>query len=104
MECVRCVTQVAHYVWNKTDFDAVDPETTDYLMGELLIQLIYFSLPSKALLFSRAEYYMKAKHSLQALTNKTTIGLQCPCFTHQAPGRRFHLVTVISVLNRCFTS
>lgn len=46
MECVRCVTQVAHYVWNKTDFDAIDPETTDYLMGELLIQLIYLSLPS----------------------------------------------------------
>lgn len=32
--CVLCVTQVAHYVWNKTDFTAVDPETTDYLMGE----------------------------------------------------------------------
>lgn len=30
------VAQVAHYVWNKTDFDAVDPETTDYLMGECL--------------------------------------------------------------------
>lgn len=26
---------MAHYVWNKADFDAVDPETTDYLMGEL---------------------------------------------------------------------
>uniref|UniRef100_A0A3Q3AUA9 Alkaline phosphatase n=1 Tax=Kryptolebias marmoratus TaxID=37003 RepID=A0A3Q3AUA9_KRYMA len=25
--------KVAHYVWNKTDFDAVDPETTNYLMG-----------------------------------------------------------------------
>ncbi|XP_039986972.1 alkaline phosphatase, tissue-nonspecific isozyme [Xiphias gladius] len=25
--------KVAHYVWNKTDFDAVDPETTDYLMA-----------------------------------------------------------------------
>lgn len=31
--CV-CVTQVARYVWNKADFDAVNPETTDYLMGE----------------------------------------------------------------------
>lgn len=29
-----CVTQVAQYVWNKADFDAVNPETTDYLMGE----------------------------------------------------------------------
>lgn len=28
-----CVFQVAHYVWNKSDFDAVDPEATDYLMG-----------------------------------------------------------------------
>lgn len=27
-------TQVARYVWNKADFDAVDPETTDYFMGE----------------------------------------------------------------------
>ncbi|XP_075998683.1 alkaline phosphatase, tissue-nonspecific isozyme [Genypterus blacodes] len=27
------VGKVAHYVWNKTDFDAVDPETTDYLMA-----------------------------------------------------------------------
>lgn len=27
-------TQVARYVWNKAGFDAVDPETTDYLMGE----------------------------------------------------------------------
>lgn len=26
--------QVAQYVWNKADFDAVDPETTDYLMGK----------------------------------------------------------------------
>ncbi|KAM7399747.1 hypothetical protein PAMP_018993 [Pampus punctatissimus] len=25
--------KVAHYVWNKTDFDAVDPENTDYLMA-----------------------------------------------------------------------
>ncbi|XP_076137896.1 alkaline phosphatase, tissue-nonspecific isozyme [Alosa pseudoharengus] len=25
--------KVAHYVWNRTDFDAVDPETTDYLMA-----------------------------------------------------------------------
>ncbi|MED6271148.1 hypothetical protein CHARACLAT_017333, partial [Characodon lateralis] len=25
--------KVAHYVWNKTDFDAVDPEVTDYLMA-----------------------------------------------------------------------
>ncbi|KAK5606527.1 hypothetical protein CRENBAI_019482 [Crenichthys baileyi] len=25
--------KVAHYVWNKTDFDAVDPEATDYLMA-----------------------------------------------------------------------
>nr|XP_061797141.1 alkaline phosphatase-like [Nerophis lumbriciformis] len=25
--------KVAHYVWNKTDFDAVDPGTTDYLMA-----------------------------------------------------------------------
>lgn len=29
-----CVSQVARYVWNRTEFDAVDPETTDYLMGE----------------------------------------------------------------------
>uniref|UniRef100_A0A8P4KKG2 Alkaline phosphatase n=1 Tax=Dicentrarchus labrax TaxID=13489 RepID=A0A8P4KKG2_DICLA len=27
------IGKVAHYVWNKTDFDAVDPETTDYLMA-----------------------------------------------------------------------
>ncbi|XP_069003368.1 alkaline phosphatase, tissue-nonspecific isozyme [Embiotoca jacksoni] len=27
------VGKVAHYVWNKTDFDAVDPEKTDYLMA-----------------------------------------------------------------------
>lgn len=33
--CV-CVTQVARYVWNKANFDAVDPGTTDYLMGEFL--------------------------------------------------------------------
>lgn len=33
---VSCVMQVARYVWNKTDFNAVDPETTDYLMGEFL--------------------------------------------------------------------
>lgn len=39
---VLCVTQVARYVWNKTDFDAVDPETTDYLMGELFYLFIYF--------------------------------------------------------------
>ncbi|KAM3875275.1 alkaline phosphatase, tissue-nonspecific isozyme [Diretmus argenteus] len=25
--------KVARYVWNRTDFDAVDPETTDYLMA-----------------------------------------------------------------------
>uniref|UniRef100_A0AAQ4NSZ5 Alkaline phosphatase n=1 Tax=Gasterosteus aculeatus aculeatus TaxID=481459 RepID=A0AAQ4NSZ5_GASAC len=25
--------KVAHYVWNRTDFNAVDPETTDYLMA-----------------------------------------------------------------------
>ncbi|KAL7825345.1 hypothetical protein AOLI_G00325520 [Acnodon oligacanthus] len=25
--------KVAHYIWNKKDFDAVDPETTDYLMA-----------------------------------------------------------------------
>nr|XP_019950508.1 PREDICTED: alkaline phosphatase-like [Paralichthys olivaceus] len=25
--------KVAHYVWNRTDFDAVDPDTTDYLMA-----------------------------------------------------------------------
>lgn len=39
---VLYITQVAHYVWNKKDFDAVDPETTDYLMGEFLF--IYFLL------------------------------------------------------------
>ncbi|XP_061537667.1 alkaline phosphatase, tissue-nonspecific isozyme [Phycodurus eques] len=27
------IGKVAHYVWNKTDFDAVNPETTDYLMA-----------------------------------------------------------------------
>uniref|UniRef100_A0A3B4A6W3 Alkaline phosphatase n=1 Tax=Periophthalmus magnuspinnatus TaxID=409849 RepID=A0A3B4A6W3_9GOBI len=27
------IGKVAHYVWNRTDFDAVDPETTDYLMA-----------------------------------------------------------------------
>ncbi|XP_070826759.1 alkaline phosphatase, tissue-nonspecific isozyme [Chaetodon trifascialis] len=27
------VGKVAHYVWNNTDFSAVDPETTDYLMA-----------------------------------------------------------------------
>ncbi|XP_042270377.1 alkaline phosphatase, tissue-nonspecific isozyme [Thunnus maccoyii] len=27
------VGKVAHYVWNKTDFDTVDPENTDYLMA-----------------------------------------------------------------------
>ncbi|KAK2912834.1 alkaline phosphatase, tissue-nonspecific isozyme isoform X1 [Channa argus] len=27
------IGKVAHYVWNKTNFDAVDPETTDYLMA-----------------------------------------------------------------------
>ncbi|XP_035536289.1 alkaline phosphatase, tissue-nonspecific isozyme [Morone saxatilis] len=27
------IGKVAHYVWNKTDFDSVDPETTDYLMA-----------------------------------------------------------------------
>lgn len=35
--CVSCVTQVARYVWNNTDFAAVDPETTDYLMGEFFL-------------------------------------------------------------------
>lgn len=34
---VLCIPQVAHYVWNKTDFDAVDPETTDYLMGKWVL-------------------------------------------------------------------
>lgn len=41
--CVLCVSQVARYVWNKTDFDAVDPETTDYLMGKFCC---YLFLPS----------------------------------------------------------
>ncbi|XP_034723862.1 alkaline phosphatase, tissue-nonspecific isozyme [Etheostoma cragini] len=27
------IGKVAHYVWNRTDFNAVDPETTDYLMA-----------------------------------------------------------------------
>uniref|UniRef100_A0A667ZZM1 Alkaline phosphatase n=1 Tax=Myripristis murdjan TaxID=586833 RepID=A0A667ZZM1_9TELE len=27
------IGKVARYVWNKTEFDAVDPETTDYLMA-----------------------------------------------------------------------
>ncbi|KAM9318612.1 alkaline phosphatase, tissue-nonspecific isozyme [Pholidichthys leucotaenia] len=27
------IGKVAHYVWNKTDFDVVNPETTDYLMA-----------------------------------------------------------------------
>ncbi|XP_022077995.2 alkaline phosphatase, tissue-nonspecific isozyme [Acanthochromis polyacanthus] len=27
------IGKVAHYVWNKTEFDAVDPENTDYLMA-----------------------------------------------------------------------
>lgn len=31
--CFDVFVQVARYVWNKADFDAVDPEKTDYLMG-----------------------------------------------------------------------
>lgn len=38
--CV-CVTQVARYVWNKADFDAVNPETTDYLMGESTVSSLH---------------------------------------------------------------
>ncbi|KAK3561311.1 hypothetical protein QTP86_030608, partial [Hemibagrus guttatus] len=30
---IHSAEKVAHYVWNKTEFDAVDPETTDYLMA-----------------------------------------------------------------------
>lgn len=36
-----CVTQVARYVWNKADFDAVNPETTDYLMGESTVSSLH---------------------------------------------------------------
>lgn len=89
MECVWCVTQVAHYVWNKTDFDAVDPETTDYLMGELLIQLISLC-PLK--LYFPAEYYMKAKHPSgldEQNNNRPAVSLL------YSPGSRFHLVKVI---------
>lgn len=53
--CVLCVSQVARYVWNKADFDAVDPETTDYLMGKFCRFLF---LPFEALLFRRAEWLM----------------------------------------------
>lgn len=38
--CV-CVTQVARYAWNKADFDAVNPETTDYLMGESTVSSLH---------------------------------------------------------------
>lgn len=57
LQCVNvlCVSQVARYVWNKTDFDAVDPKTTDYLMGKFCCFLF---LPSEALLFRRAEWVM----------------------------------------------
>lgn len=48
---VLCVLQVAHYVWNKTDFDAVDPENTDYLMGEFFYT---FNSPSHAFQHSSA--------------------------------------------------
>ncbi|KPP59959.1 alkaline phosphatase-like [Scleropages formosus] len=30
---------VARYVWNRMDFDAVDPATTDYLLGEFSVRL-----------------------------------------------------------------
>lgn len=42
-----CVLQVAHYVWNKADFDAVDPETTDYLMGMFFFSFSPSFAPSR---------------------------------------------------------
>uniref|UniRef100_A0A673NKJ8 Alkaline phosphatase n=1 Tax=Sinocyclocheilus rhinocerous TaxID=307959 RepID=A0A673NKJ8_9TELE len=41
--------KVARYVWNKTDFDAVDPEKTDYLMGARIDQGHHDSRASMAL-------------------------------------------------------
>ncbi|KAG9348166.1 hypothetical protein JZ751_001901 [Albula glossodonta] len=41
--------KVAHYVWNRTDFDAVDPATTDYLMGGRIDQGHHASRASMAL-------------------------------------------------------
>uniref|UniRef100_A0A3Q4GEI1 Alkaline phosphatase n=1 Tax=Neolamprologus brichardi TaxID=32507 RepID=A0A3Q4GEI1_NEOBR len=38
--------KVAHYVWNKADFDAVDPETTDYLMGMFFSSFAVHHSPS----------------------------------------------------------
>lgn len=64
--CVLCITQVAHYVWNKKDFDAVDPETTDYLMGEFCLFLIVFY---PLVVFFPGEWYMKVKCSHQTPDN-----------------------------------
>lgn len=54
-QCVNVVvlyiTQVAHYVWNKTDFDAVDPEKTDYLMGEFKKKIYIYMLPFSSLMY-----------------------------------------------------
>lgn len=75
-----CVTQVARYVWNKKDFDAVDPETTDYLMGELCCcPLCSLVLQGKGI-------------PISLLKNKTS-ALLCPQFTRVAP--LFHLVPIM---------
>ena len=54
-KCVSpvCSMQKAHYVWNRTDFDAVDPETTDYLMGEF----------SHILVFTTERYWLSLVYS-----------------------------------------
>lgn len=39
------VLQAAHYAWNKTEFDAIDPETTDYLMGGFFFSFLKHFAP-----------------------------------------------------------
>ncbi|XP_035768128.1 alkaline phosphatase, tissue-nonspecific isozyme [Neolamprologus brichardi] len=52
--------KVAHYVWNKADFDAVDPETTDYLMGMFFSSFAPSFAPSCIPLLLKS--YQKAVH------------------------------------------
>lgn len=53
-----CVLQIAHYVWNKADFDAVDPETTDYLMGMFFCLLPLPLLPHYISLLLKSYIHM----------------------------------------------
>ena len=58
--------RIHRFVWNQTEFDSVDPENTDYLLG-------MFNTLKRGVHLMLQRYTMQAKIRIHVMTQKMTV-------------------------------